>query len=288
MDLADKYQPVVHRRVEAVARAETRHCEQTTGASAIRHYERGAATMAIQELIATSTAIGERNPPSQLGIVNRLGAASGVVGFVLAIGAIFVSASTGTIAANPGAGVDEIARAYGNVASPMVWIGAYLQVLGFLLLFGFLTYVGTVVARDSSSTTRWLANLATGAGQGFVLVTLVGFAIGGVTRYRAGPDIDLSVAMALFDVHVAIYVVSWALSVVFLLASAAQGVRSHALPVWLSVAAVLFALVNLAAVAGPTTPLASFPNLLMWLWTVAASVTLIIRPVRRSLCTAPD
>src|SRR2546423_3055253 len=146
--------------------------------------------MAIQELIATSTAIGERNRPSQLGIVNRLGAASGVVGFVLAIGAIFVSASTGTIAANSGAGVEEIARAYGNVASQLVWIGAYLQVLGFLLLFGFLTYVGTVVARDSSSTTRWLANLATGAGQGFVVVTLVGFATGAGAPFRARADLD--------------------------------------------------------------------------------------------------
>jgi hypothetical protein len=42
--------------------------------------------------------------------------------------------------------------------------------------------------------------------------------------------------MALFDVHVAVYVVSWALSVIFLMATAAQGMRSRALPVWLSAA----------------------------------------------------
>jgi len=89
--------------------------------------------------------------------------------------------------------------------------------------------------------------------------------------------LDLSVAMALFDVHVALYVVSWALSVIFLMATAAQAFRSRELPVWLSVAAVLIALVNLAAVAGPTTPLASFPNLLMWLWTLATSITFLIR-----------
>jgi hypothetical protein len=83
--------------------------------------------------------------------------------------------------------------------------------------------------------------------------------------------------MALFDVHVAIYVASWALSVVFLIATAAQGARSRVLPLWLNVAALLIALVNLAAVAGPTTPLASFPNLLMWLWTLSASITLVIR-----------
>jgi hypothetical protein len=233
--------------------------------------------MAIQELITTSTASGVRNPSSQRDTLGRLGAASGIVAFVLAVGAIFISASTGTVAANPGASVDDIARAYGTVASQLVWIGVFLQVLGFLMLFGFVTYVGTAVARDAGRTTRWLASLATGAGQGFVLLTLVGFAVGGVARFRAGPDIDLSVAMALFDVHVAIYVVSWALSVVFLLATAAQGGRSDALPVWLRAAAILIGLVNLAAVAGPTTPLASFPNLLMWFWTLAASITLVVR-----------
>jgi hypothetical protein len=236
--------------------------------------------MAIQQLTATTvrTIASDTNTQNtRADIVGRLGAATGVVGFVLAIGAIFVSASTGTIAANPGAGIDEITRAYANVASQLVWIGAYVQVLGFLLLFGFLSYVGTALTRDSSSTGRWLANVATGAGQGFVLAALVGFGIGGVTRFRAGPDIDPSVAMALFDVHVAIYVVSWALSVVFLVATAAQGLRSRSLPAWLCAAALLIALVNLAAIAGPTTPLASFPNLLMWLWTVAASVTLLIR-----------
>ena len=88
---------------------------------------------------------------------------------------------------------------------------------------------------------------------------------------------EAAVPMALFDVHVALYVVSWALSVIFLMATAAQAFRSRELPVWLSVAAVLIALVNLAAVAGPTTPLASFPNLLMWLWTLATSITFLIR-----------
>jgi len=36
-------------------------------------------------------------------------------------------------------------------------------------------------------------------------------------------------------------------------------------------------LVGFGPVAGATTPLASFPNLLMWLWTLATSITFLIR-----------
>jgi hypothetical protein len=75
---------------------------------------------------------------------------------------------------------------------------------------------------------------------------------------------------------------SWAIGAVFMGASAALGLRSHALPGWLCVAAGCVGAVNLAAVALPTTPLASFPNLLMWLWTLAASVSLLLRPARLS------
>jgi hypothetical protein len=232
--------------------------------------------MAIHEMTRT-TAVGPRSNAPAADTLGRLGAASGVVGFVLAIGAIVVSASTGTAAANPGAAADEIARAYANLASSLVWVGAYVQVLAFLLLFGFTTYVASVLSSGEGAGSKWLASVAAGAGQGFVLVTLAGFAIGGVTRFRAGPELDISVAIALFDVHVAIYVVSWALGAVFLTATAVLGLRSHAVPGWLCVAALLVALVDLAAVALPTSPLASFPNLLMWLWILSASVTLLVR-----------
>jgi hypothetical protein len=240
--------------------------------------------MAIHELTTTTTttAVLERPSGSHTDTLARLGAASGLFGFVLAIGAIVVSASTGTAAANPGASMGEIARAYANVPSHLVWVGAYLQVLALLLLFGFTSYVGVVLSQASSASSKWLATAATDAGQGFVLVTLVGFAIGGAARFRAGPGLDMSVAMALFDVHVAIYVVSWALSVVFLGAAAMVGLRTRALPGWLSIAAALVAVINMAAVALPTTPLAAFPNLLMWLWTLAASIALAVRASRRT------
>ena len=217
------------------------------------------------------------NPSS----LQRLGAASGAFGFALAIGAIIVSATTGTVAANLGASADEIARAYGTAAAPAVWVGAALQVLAFLCLFGFATYLAA--ALGDGTRADWLSGLTAGAGQTFVALTLAGFAIGSVARFRAGQGLDVSVAVALFDVHVALYVASWAIGALFMVATAALGMRSPALPVWLCVAAGCVAAVNLGAVALPTSSLASVPNLLMWLWSLAASACLLLRPARSRL-----
>jgi hypothetical protein len=213
--------------------------------------------------------------------VQRLGATSGVLGFALAVAAIVVGVSTGTPAANPGASADEIARAYGNAPSPLVWVGAILQIVAFLCLFGFATYLASSLARGPKSA-DWLPGLVSGAGQIFVSLTLAGFAIGSVARFRAGPGLEISAAMVLFDVHVALYVASWAVGAVFMASAAVAGLRSTALPVWLCLAAACIAAVNMAAVALPTTPLASFPNVLMWLWALAAGVLLLARSGRTS------
>jgi hypothetical protein len=228
--------------------------------------------MTTHELRTTRVSAGKG--AASLGSLQHLGAASGLVGFALAIGAIVVGAATGTVAANPGASADEIARAYGTLASPLVWVGAALQILALLCLFGFATYLA------EAEQTDWLSGLTAGAGRTFVTLTLAGFAIGSVARFRAGPGLDVTAAMVLFDIHVALYVASWAVGALFMGAVAVLGLRSRTLPGWLCVAAACIAAVNLAAVALPTTPLASFPNLLIWLWTLAASVYLVFWSVR--------
>jgi hypothetical protein len=159
------------------------------------------------------------------------------------------------------------------------------QTVALLSLFGFATYLRSALAREDNGN-DWLGRLAAGAGQTFVGLTLAGFAIGSIARLRAGPNLDLSATMALFDIHVALYVASWAFGAMFMAAAAGLGLRSRALPLWLSLAAAIVALVNLAAVALPTSPIASFPNLLIWLWVVAASAVLCVgirrtaRPIR--------
>jgi hypothetical protein len=228
---------------------------------------------------ARSNALVTENPAPVSDTLAQLGAASGAIGFVLAIAAIVVGATTGTAAANPGASAQEVARAYASVATPLVWVGALLQILALMSLFGFATFVGTALLPERGRA-DWLRGLATGAGQAFVVLVLAGFAIGSLARFRAGPGLDIQATLALFDIHVALYIASWVLGSLFMAAAAALGLRSRALPTWLCVAAALAAVINLAAVVLPATPIATFPNLLIWLWTVSASVALLLRERR--------
>jgi hypothetical protein len=209
-----------------------------------------------------------------------IGAGSGLLGFVLTIATIVIGGMTGTVSVQPGATADEIARAYATASAPLVAVGAALQMLAFLCLFTF----ATSLAGDRHSD--WLSRLTVGAGQACVALTVAGFAIGSVARFRAGPDLDVSTAMALFDIHVALYVASWAFGSLFTAAAASLALRSRRLPIWLCVAAACIAVVDLAAVALPTSPLASFPNLLIWLWTLAASLSLVVRPARGTTSNA--
>src|SRR5690242_1250888 len=87
----------------------------------------------------------------------NLSAASGLLGFALAITAIVLGATTGTVAANPGASADEIARAYGTASSPLVPVGALLQMLALLCLFGFVTCLA------DNGRSDWVSRLTVGA-----------------------------------------------------------------------------------------------------------------------------
>ena len=78
--------------------------------------------------------------------------------------------------------------------------------------------------------------------------------------------------------HVALYVASWAISAVFLAAAAVLVLRTRTLPGVLGWAAALVALVNLGGGSVPASPLSSFPNLLIWLWALAVSIALLVRP----------
>ena len=209
---------------------------------------------------------------------DRLGAAAGLLSVLLGLAAVAVGAGGGGGgSANPGASPAEIARAYAGAPAPVVWVGAFLQVVASLLLFVFVARVWATL-RQADAGSGWLAATALGAGLASVTLTLAGFAVGAAARARGGPGLDGSAVVALFDVHVGLYVASWALGAVFLGATAVLTLAAHALPRWLGWAAALSALATLGAVAAPTTPLAQAPTLLLLLWVLATSVVLLRRP----------
>src|SRR5438874_8850102 len=128
--------------------------------------------MTTQEL-TRPTVLGMTDSPPRLNLLSRLGAGSGALGFALAIAAIVVGATTGTAAANPGATAEDVARAYATAAAQLVWVGAALQTLALLCLFGFATYLATALVDETRFD--WLRALTAGAGPVFVGLALAGF-----------------------------------------------------------------------------------------------------------------
>ena len=209
-------------------------------------------------------------------MIDRVGAAAGALSVVLGVVAVALGGGAG--AANPGASEQTIAQVYASPPTPMLWAGAYLEVLAYVLLFVFVARLWAALRPAHPQTASWLATTAVGAGMLSVTLTLAGFAIGTALRFRGGPEVDSSAALALFDVHVALYVASWAMGAVFLGATAVAALTSTTLPRWLGWSAGTIALFDLVAVGAPTSPLAQFPSLLLLLWVLAASIVLLRHP----------
>ena len=218
-------------------------------------------------------------------LIDRLGAATGALSVMLGVAAVALGGAAG--AANPGASAQDIAQVYASPPTPMLWFGAYLEILAYLLLLVFVARLWEALRPASGKSSSWLATAAAGAGMLSVTLTLAGFAIGTALRYRGGPTVDSSSALALFDVHVALYVASWALAAVFLGATAVAVLTGGALPRWLGWTAGTIAVFDLVAVGLPTTPLVQFPSLLLLLWVLMASIVLLRRPATSPAIVEP-
>jgi hypothetical protein len=202
----------------------------------------------------------------------------GLVAFGLALVAIILQASQGGGGVNPGASQGEIAAAYTVAPAFSVWAGAYLQVLALLSLGVFLvSLVGALPAgeHDRLSSVR---PTASAFAMTFVALTLAGFVVGGLARFRAGSTADISALVAVVDVHVALYIASWAVLGVAMLATSALILNGGGLPRWSGWTAVVIGVLALLAVAIPQSPLASLPTLLVLLWAAAQAAVVQRRP----------
>ena len=208
--------------------------------------------------------------------ISRLGAASGAIGFAITIAAIVVGASTGTQAllarCRPW---PDRPRLRGRWSTPLVWVGAGLQVLGLLCLFAFTGRLAQALMSGPDDALVRPVATASGAARAFVVLTLAGFAVGSAARFRAGPTSTWRLLR-----HSLIFMWrctsrGWAISAVFL-AAAAVLVVAHT--VTARVARLGRGCVRRRQSRGRSVArlaLSSFPNLLIWLWALAASIVLL-------------
>jgi len=199
----------------------------------------------------------------------RLGAAAGIMYAVLALIGFGLGAASGGYE-------EDLAKAVASPVARGVWVGAYIELLGFLC---FLVFVARLWAtlRRAEGDPAWLSAIALGAGQLFVVLTLVAFAAGAAATYRYGHGIDVPIAQALKDLGQAAFILTWAANAVFLGATAIVALRQHALPRWLGWSAVVLAAALLAAIAVPNSSFPMIPGFLALFWVVATSIILMRR-----------
>jgi hypothetical protein len=208
----------------------------------------------------------------------RLGAASGIMHVVLALLGFGLGAASGGYE-------EDLAKAVARPVAIGVWVGAYLELLGLLCFIVFVARLWATLRRAEGDP-AWLSATAFGAGLLFVVMTLVAFAAGGAATSRYGQGIDVPVARALHDLAQAAFILTWAVSAVFLGATAVVAVQMHALPRWLGWSAAVLALAQLAAVALPDSSIPMIPGFLFLFWIVAVSVVLLRRAEERSMVGA--
>jgi len=199
----------------------------------------------------------------------RLGAAAGLAYVVLVLVGFGLGVASGRFD-------DDVAKAVTSPPGPLLWVSAYIELLGFLC---FLVFVARLWAtlRRAEGDPAWLSAIALGAGYLFVALTLVAFAAGGAATYRYGHGIEVQVAQTLQDLGQAAFILTWAANAVSLGATAIVALRRHALPRWLGWSAVVLAAALLAAIAVPNSSFPMIPGFLALFWVVATSIILMRR-----------
>ncbi len=200
---------------------------------------------------------------------DRLFAASGIGSVALMLAGVGIGASGGrqfaTISSTPA----DIADAVAHPAGVAFWAGAYLELISFGL---FLAFAAWACARLGGGV---LGQLARAAATSYATISVASLAVMDTIAYRSGHGMGLQLATTLITLNEALFVVTWFLSAVFLLAAGALALQTGRQALGWS--AVAIASIILVVTPISLDNLAQMTNLLWLAWIVAASVALARR-----------
>jgi hypothetical protein len=197
---------------------------------------------------------------------DRLFASCGVASAVLVHVGLFVGVASGQVFVTLASSPAKVAHALANPAGTGVWVGAYLDLLGF---GAFLAFAPWATAKLGGGT---LGAVARAAGTSYAALGITALCVLDAIELRAGHGMGTQLATALTNVNEALYVGSWFLSAFFLLAAGALALKSGRRALGWS--AIAIALLTLIGAAAPTNGLAENPVLLWFIWIAWASITL--------------
>jgi len=197
---------------------------------------------------------------------NRLFAACGIASAVLVHVGLLVGVVGGQAFVNLSSSPAKVADELANPAGTGVWVGAYLGLLGFGAFLPFAVWASAKLGGGL------LGAIARTAASAYASVGIVSLCVFDAVEFRAGHGMGAQLATALTNINEALYVGSWFLSAIFLLAAGALALISARRALGWSAIAV--ALLTLVAAAAPTNSLAENPVLLWFIWIAWASISL--------------
>lgn len=198
-------------------------------------------------------------------LLERIGAACGIVYVVLLIGG------------------DSLGGPYSTVAFS-------LELLAFLFFLFFLGSLWSAMRRAEEGS-GWLSTTAFGAGLMSVTIKVASAAPVLAARYMAADGLDPQLAKVLQYINNASFVLTFFPLAVLLAAFAIVAIRSGALPGWLgwitAALAVAFVAGGMVGSANLESEWAGLPMILFTVWVIATSVVLIRRPGETRLVETP-
>ena len=197
---------------------------------------------------------------------DRLFAACGIASAVLVHVGLLVGVASGQAFVNLGSSPAKVADALANPAGTGVWVGAYLGLLGFGAFLPFAVWASTKLGGGL------LGAIARTAAAAYASVSIAALCVLDAVEFRAGHGMGTQLATALTNINEALYVGSWFLSAIFLLAAGALALSSARRALGWS--AIAIALLTLIGAAAPMNSLAENPVLLWFIWIAWASVSL--------------
>lgn len=214
--------------------------------------------------------------------VLRLGALAGIAYVLLELVGLIGSALASTAPFSIFPSLSEASRIAATTTSQGEWIALGVAVLSvpFFVVFAVRLWIALRSAATDVALIATTALIAAG-----VAVTLwVGsYAVAAALDAGAGKGLDAQGAFILSYLRDTMVVLSWPPLALFLAAAGAAAARSGSLPVWTSWAAVLIGAATFAACLVPASDLAQMEGFLPYIWIVAASIVLAVRPGLASL-----
>lgn len=202
---------------------------------------------------------------------NRIGAAGGLVYFILTMTGLAISPATGLTSSR-----QTVLDFFGRVSPAKMLAASYVQLIALLFLVVFICRLWSYL-RPADNDAAWVGHSAVAAAFIMVAVHVIGVTAVAGSVYRAGQGESLQAAVHLLDFGSLLMWAGEAVLGLFFTAMAVVIVKGKMLPRWLGWGAALIGLGLFITVPFAEAGIAHIPSTLGGLWLSSASVMLLRR-----------